>query len=265
MRLGVNSGIFGRPLGWEERIAAAGELGYAGIELNVDANALLPRMWDQARRAALRALAAERGVTLTSLCMNCHWAFNLASPDAGVREIGVELLMEGIGLAADLGVPAILVPACDTQEVAVESPYRLFRRTLARCLAEAERAGVKLAVEGVGKPFLLTSGQIRRLIEELASPCLGIYLDVGNATSGGMSAPDEIRDAAGLAILCHVKDTGGRFFGRGTVDFPACLRALGEIGYDGFLNVELPPDPDDPLATARRSKEWLDGLTSNEQ
>src|ERR671916_47395 len=120
MQLAVNSGIFGRPLGWEERITAAADLGYGGIELNVDANALLPRMWDRDRRAALRALAAERGVILTSLCMNCHWAFNLASPDARVREVGVDLLLEAIGLAADLGAPSILVPACDTQEVATE-------------------------------------------------------------------------------------------------------------------------------------------------
>lgn len=260
MRLGVNSGIFGRPLGWEERITATGELGYGGLELNVDANALLPRLWDRERRAALRALAAERSVTLASLCMNCHWAFNLASPDARVREIGVDLLLEAIGLAADLGAPAILVPACDTQEVTTEEPYRLFRRNLARCLAEAERAGVRLAVEAVGKPFLFNVRQIRGLIEELASPCLGIYLDVGNAASGGLSAPDEIRAAAGLALLCHVKDTGGRFFGRGTVDFEACLRALREIGYEGFLLVELAPDPDDPLATARASKVWLDDL-----
>ena len=258
MQLGVNSGVFGRPLGWDERIAAAGDLGYGGIELNVDANALLPRMWTRERRAALRALAEGRGVTLTSLCMNCHWAFNLASPDARVRELGVDLLLEAIGLAADLGAPTILVPACDTQEVATEEPYRLFRRGLARCLAEAERAGVRLAVEAVGKPFLFNSRQIRALIEELASPCLGIYLDVGNAAGGGMSPPDEIRAAEGLALLCHVKDTGGRPFGRGTVDFAACLGALRSIGYDGFLVVELPPDPDDPLATARASKTWLD-------
>jgi L-ribulose-5-phosphate 3-epimerase UlaE len=260
MQLGVNSGIFGRPLGWEERIAAAGDLGYGGIELNVDANALLPRIWDGGRRAALRALAAERGVALTSLCLNAHWAFNLASPDARVREIGVDLLLEAIGLAADLGAPTILVPACDTQEVTTESPYRLFRRNLARCLADAERAGVRLAVEAVGKPFLLTTSQIRGLIAELASPCLGVYLDVGNATGSGLSAPDEIRAAEGLALLCHIKDTGGRFFGRGAVDFPACLGALREIGYDGFLNVELAPEPDDPLATARKSKAWLDEL-----
>ena len=141
MRLGVNSGIFGPALDWEERIRKASDLGYAGIELNVDATALLPRMWEQSRRAALRSLTAEHDIAITSLCMNCHWAFNLASPDARVRELGVDLLLEAIGLAADLGAPTILVPACDTQEVATEEPYRLFRRGLARCLTEAEREG----------------------------------------------------------------------------------------------------------------------------
>ncbi|MDQ3856317.1 MAG: TIM barrel protein [Chloroflexota bacterium] len=262
MQLGVNSGIFGRPLDWEARISAAGELGYAGIELNVDATALLPRIWDQSRRAALRALAAEHGVAVTSLCMNCHWAFNLASPDPRVREVGRDLLLEAIGLAADLGAPTILVPACDTDELTTESSYRQFRQGLASCLAEAERSDVRLAVEAVGKPFLFSSKQIRQLLDELQSPALGIYLDVGNATSGGMSAPDEIRTAGDLALLCHVKDSGGRFFGEGTVDFSACMQALKDIGYDGFLNVELPPDREDPLSVARASKQWLDDLLS---
>jgi sugar phosphate isomerase/epimerase len=262
IQAGANSGVFGRPLNFDDRLVAAAELGYAGIELNIDANLLLPRMWDRERRRALRALADQRGVAIASLCMNCHWAFNLASPDARVREIGVDLLHEAIGLATDLGAPVILVPACDTQEVTTESPYRLFRHHLSRCLAEAERAGVRLAVEAVGKPFLFNSRQIRGLIDELASSCLGIYLDVGNSASGGLSPVEEIRAAGDLAVACHVKDTGGRFFGRGTVDFPASLAALRAIGYDGLLTVELPPDPEDPLATARASKTWLDTLLS---
>ncbi|MCC6626914.1 MAG: TIM barrel protein [Chloroflexi bacterium] len=258
MHLAANSGIFGRPLDWDERILAASELGYAGIELNIDANALLPRMWDQARRAAVRALAARSGVTLTSLCMNCHWAFNLASPDARVREIGVDLLHEAIALAVDLGIPTILAPACDTQEATTAAPYPVFRRSLARCLPEAERAGVRVAIEAVNKPFLLTTHQIRGLIDELASPCLGIYLDVGNAAGSNLSGDHEIREAADLALACHLKDTGGRFFGEGTVDFDACLAALREIGYTGYLTVELAPDPVDPRLMARRAKDWLD-------
>lgn len=260
MRLGINSGTFGKTLSWEEKITGAGEIGYEGVELNVDRDALLPREWDGARRAAIRSLAERSGVAITSLCLNCHWKYNMASPDAATRDEGTALLLESIALAVDVGAPALLVPGCDTGETTPEQSYALFRDSLASCLSAAEEAGVRLAVEAVGKQFLFDTRKIRGLIEELGSPVLGIYLDVGNATSGGLFAPEEIALADGLALLCHVKDEGGRFFGEGSVDFEACMAALRGIGYDGYLVPELRTDPDDPLATARAAKRWLDGL-----
>jgi sugar phosphate isomerase/epimerase len=94
------------------------------------------------------------------------------------------------------------------------------------------------------------------------SQALGIYLDVGNATAGGLDAPAEIRQAGDRAAMVHVKDWDPanrkvRRLGAGAVDFDACFTALRDIGYDGYLIVEIPCDPADPEAVARDSLAFL--------
>jgi sugar phosphate isomerase/epimerase len=104
------------------------------------------------------------------------------------------------------------------------------------------------------------------MIAEVDSPSLGVYLDVGNAASIGLSPVEEIKAAGDRAAQMHFKDTRAKFFaqtlpfGEGIVDFRAALQALEDIGYDGYLVVELHPAPDDPVRIAREAKEYLDTL-----
>ena len=80
-----------------------------------------------------------------------------------------------------------------------------------------------------------------------------------------MDLAAEIRAAADRATLVHVKDwepdnTRKRRLGAGAVDFESSFAALREIGYDRYLVIELPPDPDDADAVARHSVQYLKEL-----
>ena len=263
MKFALNSGIF--PGNWSpaQKLEATARVGAGGLELNVDANALWTQRLDGAARQALVRQAQDAGIVWTSLCMNAHWVFNLASPDVRIRDVGASLLIDAIHLAQDLGASAILVPGCD-QPQSPENRWELFRDGVMRGLARAEQAGVTLALEAVGKPFLFNSQKLLQMIEDCGgSRALGIYLDVGNATSGGMDPAAEIRAAGDRATLVHVKDWNPaerteRKLGAGAVDMISSLAALREIGYDGYLVVELPPDPADPEAIARHSVQFLE-------
>lgn len=262
MQIGLNSGIF--PATWSpaDKVDATARVGAAGLELNIDAGQLWTQRLDQAARQALRRQAQDAGVAITSLCLNAHWIFNLASPDVRIRDLGVSLLLDAIDMAAELGAGAVLVPGCD-QEESPEHKWQLFRDGVMQGIARAEKVGVTLALEAVGKPFLFNTEKLLRMIEDCGgSQALGIYLDVGNATHGGMDPAAEIRAAQGRATLVHVKDWNPaqpteRRLGAGGVDFASALAALRAIGYDGFLVVELPPDPADPDAVARHSVQFL--------
>ena len=263
MRIALNSGIY--PASWSpaEKLDATARAGASGLELNVDANALWTQRLGSADRKALRQQARDLDIAWTSLCLNAHWLFNLASPNARIRDAGIGLLTDAVDLAQDLGASTILVPGCDQQE-SPENRWELFGDGVLHAVARAERAGVTLALEAVGKPFLFDTTKLLQMIADCGgSPALGIYLDVGNATSGGMDPAAEIRAARGRAAMVHVKDwnpahrTERRLLGAGAVDMVSSLAALREIGYDGWLVVELPPDPDEPEAVARHSVQYL--------
>jgi sugar phosphate isomerase/epimerase len=262
MNIGLNFGIF--PATWSpaEKVEATARAGATGLEVNIDANALWTQRLDKAARSALRQQAADAGVTLTSLCLNAHWIFNLTSPDVRIRDIGISLIIAGVELAADLGATAVLIPGCDQAE-SPDNKWKLFRDGVMQGVAHAEKAGVTLALEAVGKPFLLDTAKLLAMIEDCGgSPALGIYLDVGNSVGSKLDVTSEVQAAKGRATLCHVKDwnpaePSERRLGAGAVNFADSFAALQSIGYDGPLVVELPPDPVDPEAVARYSVQFL--------
>lgn len=267
MKIGMNSGTFPATLNPSQKVEATARVGATGLELNIDTNQLWTQRLDGAARKALRHQAQDAGVEITSLCMNAHWVFNLASPDVRIRDLGVSLLLDAIAMAGELGAGVILIPGCD-QDQSPANKWELFRDGVLQALGPAQKAGVKLALEAVGKPFLFDTAKLLQMINDCGgSDALGIYLDVGNSTSGGMNPADEIRAAKGRTILTHVKDwnpanRNERLLGAGAVDFPASLAALREIGYDGYLLVELPPDPADGDTVARHSVQFLQKIVA---
>src|SRR5687768_339021 len=240
MDIGLNSGIFPKPWPPAEKLEAAARAGAAGLELNIDADQLWTRRLDHVTRRQLAQRARDAGLRWTSLCMNAHWIFNLASPDARIRDISVGLLLEAIDLAGDLGAGVILVPGCD-QEESPTNAADLFRDGVMQSIARAEQAGVTLALEEVGRPLVPNTERILELIDACGgSRALGIYLDVGNATRGGMHPAAEIRAANGRATMVHVKDwdpsgRGPARLGAGAVEFGSPVAVLHEMGYTGFL------------------------------
>ena len=266
MKLGVNADIFPRAIGFDEMIRLTGDLGYSGIEFNVQAYDVLPRLWDKRRRRDLLALAQENGVEFPSICMNTHRTWSFADPDPHIREAGVGLLNEIIDLAVDLEAGIVLLCAWDGEGLEPETSWELFKASLSQSIPMAEEKGIRLALEAVGCDFLLTSVDLMRMISEIGSDCLGIYLDVGNAASIDLPVADEIRAAGQRACQMHFKDTEAQFFsqtvplGEGIVDFEEAVRALEEIGFDGDVLVEVPAAPDDPIRIARESKVFLDVL-----
>lgn len=262
MKIGLNSGIF--PGSWQptQKVEATARVGATGMELNIDAPQLWTQRLDAAARKALARQAHDAGVEITSLCMNSHWIFNLASPDVRIRAIGVSQLLDAIRLAEELGATAILVPGCD-QDESPDNKWELFRDGVLQAIGKAQQAGVKLALEAVGKPFLFNTEKLLQMVEACGGgELLGVYLDIGNSTHGGMDPAAEVRAARGRAILTHVKDwdpqnPNDRRLGGGAVNFASSLAALRDIGYAGYLLVELSPDPNDPDRVARESVQFM--------
>ncbi len=130
---------------------------------------------------------------------------------------------------------------------------------------------------------LVESGdEVRRLLDMTDPSLVGLCLDTGHWTFGtGGDPAAAARELRGRIWHVHFKDRSptvmgesreqewdgltstehGVFceLGKGCVDFPDVLRALGEIGYDGWIVVEqdILPGMGHPRESARRNREYL--------
>jgi len=260
MKKGVNVWIYPPEFTVDEMLKASSEIGYDGAELNLDEKTLGNT---KKERKTIAERAASLGLELPSLCSGLFWKFNLASSDENVRKKGIDILKKGCEFAADIGASVFLVvPAVAVPEISYQKMWELSKKSILEAAPTAENYGVLLGIENVWNRFLYSPLEFRSFIEDINHPNVKVYFDIGNIHFLGF--PQQwIKWLSDLIVCVHVKD-----FQRSTLKFKPLLqrdipwsevmKALRDISYEGFLNVEVPPYPGHPLKSAMDNKVSLD-------
>ncbi|MCX8180288.1 MAG: sugar phosphate isomerase/epimerase [Thermofilaceae archaeon] len=249
----------------------AKEIGYDGAEVVYDDALLNPRSISPEERRRIKGV----GLEIPSVATGVFWKYNLGSPFEEERKAGMEYLKLGLELARDLDAKVLLVvPAVARPEVPYEVTYDYAKLSLREAAKTAEDLGVIIGVENVWNRFLYSPFEFRRFLDEINLDFVQAYLDVGNLVALGYHE-HWISLLKGRIAMVHVKDfdvnvgniTGFRHVGRGSIDWPKVLNLLRKAGYDGFLNVECPPEfypdlerpkyPDDGIRAAMDNLESL--------
>jgi len=125
---------------------------------------------------------------------------------------------------------------------------------LKRVAPKAEKAGVILGLESY-----LSARQHMDIIEGVGSRAVQVYYDVGNSHDMGYDIYEEIR-FLGNEQICefHAKD-GKSLFGKGEVDFKEVRRAMDDIGYRGWIQMEG-AQPLGMEKSYRHNAEYLRGI-----
>ncbi|HJM65114.1 MAG: xylose isomerase [Roseibacillus sp.] len=107
-------------------------------------------------------------------------------------------------------------------------------RRLKAVAPRAEKAGVILGLE-----TWLDVDEHLHILDSVGSPNVQVYYDLGNSNHRGYDIYKEIR-MLGRKRICeiHAKDYAGKLFGQGQVDFWEARRALDDIGYRGWIQIE---------------------------
>ncbi len=100
------------------------------------------------------------------------------------------------------------------------------------------QAGVMLGLENLDTPFVENASQGLAIINEINSPWLQLYLDMGNLAAAGYYPPDELRLAKDNLLGIHVKDAAPKVirgipFGEGIVPFRETFRDTGGYRFLG--------------------------------
>jgi L-ribulose-5-phosphate 3-epimerase UlaE len=136
----------------------------------------------------------------------------------------------------------------------------------------AGQAGVMLGLENLDTPFVESLSKALEIIQEIDSPWLQLYPDIGNLAAAGYSPPEELKLAQKRVLGIHVKDAlpkiiRGVPFGKGIVPFRETFRMLAEIGFWGLLGVEIWGDrhsDDNPIASAAEAHRFVCDLVAAE-
>ncbi len=130
--------------------------------------------------------------------------------------------------------------------------YAEQQKRLRVALPYAEKQGIKLLIENVWNDFLLSPLEMVRFLDELESPAIGAYFDVGNVVRFGW--PDQWIKILGKRIgKLDIKEYSRKKqmneglrkgfqveIGEGDCDWPAVRKALNQIGYtDGWATAEV--------------------------
>jgi sugar phosphate isomerase/epimerase len=109
-----------------------------------------------------------------------------------------------------------------------------FVEVLKPVAAKAEKLAIVIGFEN-----WLSADDNMRLLDRIGSPAVKVYYDVGNSTDKGRDVYKEIRLLGKRKLICefHFKD-GDHRLGQGRIDFRQVRRALDDIDYSGWLQIE---------------------------
>ncbi|MDR3635113.1 MAG: sugar phosphate isomerase/epimerase [Isosphaeraceae bacterium] len=212
------------------------EAGFQGVEL------ISPNQLDRQEVVSARD---KTGIVIHGVSGARHWQDTLSHPDPAVVERGLAAIRQEFeDCKAYGGSTVLVVPAVVNPQVSYREAYQRSQANIRKLLPDAERSGVKIAIEEVWNKFLLSPVEFARYVDEFESPWVGAYFDVGNVVEYGY--PQEWIQELGKRILkIHIKEYAKpkRFdykLGDGKeIDWPAIRRALVDVGYQGWITAEV--------------------------
>ena len=247
--------------------------GYTGLEIAPWTLSEDPAGLSAQGRRECREAMAQAGVAyvgLHSLLTAPRGELHVTTPDDAVREKSWEYFRRLIDLCADLGDNGLMILGSGRQRRAVEGStvedaVKRLRDGLASVADHAGDRGVTILPETLAPHLcdVLTSmEETRAVVDEIGHPAIQTMFDTHNAVAEVIPHDELIRKHAHLIKHVHINEMDGRHPGTGNYDFSVPLRALREIGYDGWLSLEVFQFEPSGEEIARVSAEYLRQLES---
>ena len=267
MKFAFCNEMFGdRP--FEDAFRAARDLGYTGVEIAPFTLAKDAFEVTEAQCDSVKRLVADLGMEVVGL----HWllakteGYYLTTPDDEVRRETGGYLTALTNLCADLG-GTLMVLGSPVQRnllpgVTHEQAMEYAADTIRMAVPALEERGITLALEPLGPKegnFLNTAALGIELAKMVDSPNVRLHLDIKAMSTEAIPIADVIRQSVPWVAHFHANDPNLLGPGMGDVDCVPIFGALKEIGYEGWVSVEVfdyAPGPEkileDSMAYMRR-------------
>ena len=254
--------------GWkiEDTFAHAAKTGFDAVEIAPFTLANAVTDLTPADRLRVREAALKSGIAISGI----HWV--LVKPeglyinhtDAALRLRTSQYFSELVDFCADIGGQFMVVGSPKQRNVlpgvSVEQARDWAIETFRLPVKHAEDRGVTLCFEPLSPletNFINTASEAIGFVQQLASPRFKIILDVKAMCSENKPIPQIIRESWPHFAYFHANDRNLKGPGFGDVDFQPIAAALHEVGYNGFVSVEVFKFEEGAAVIAEQSLQYL--------
>jgi sugar phosphate isomerase/epimerase len=254
--------------GWklEDAMAFAAKAGYDAIEIAPFTIAKYVTEIPPEQRQSIREAARNAGIAISGI----HWVLVeaegmfLVHSDPEVRKKSSKYFCDLVEFCADIGGHIIVVGSPKQRNIpdgaTKEQALAWARETITPSVMRAMDKGLTICIEPLSPAetnFINTAEEAVRFIRAIRAPSLRIILDVKAMCSESKPIPQIIQDSWPQFAYFHANDKNLKGPGFGEVDFKPIAAALKQVGYEGYVSVEVFNFDEGPEVIATKSIEYL--------
>ena len=262
-RLAVSNLAFGPDL----RAEAYGRLAAAGVEgVEVALTRIAP--WEALTPEACRAEAAS--LSAAGLQASSLQAIYFGKPEAQLLgdEAGFEAMLEHTRKVAEcgqaLGAGVAVFGAPKNRSLgqrSLEDALDLGAARFERLGEAVSPYGLTLGIEPVpahyGGDFLPSAAEVTAMVRRVDHPNIRLHLDTGCVMLGGGDIGEAVRTGADVLAHMHAAEPDLADFRTPASPHIEAARALTEVGYDGWVAIEMREAPEAPLEAVETAVRYV--------
>lgn len=267
----------------EDSIREIAKVGYSGVEILCDIpHAYAPSFKDDQVRSLKKTLALSN-MQISNLNAFTLYAIGDTYHPSWIddsREMRIEHTIECIRLAKRIGAkhlstepggPVVAPPVPSSSQQQEQQQYqdisrfeKIFLSGLTRVTKMAEEEDIKVLIEPEPGLLIENSRQFKNFVTKINnSKYIRLNFDIGHfycVNEDPAKVVYELSDYIEhfhLADIAHTRIHNHLIPGKGSIDFRSVFDAMDDIGYRGFVTVELYPYQDNPIYAAKEAYSYL--------
>jgi sugar phosphate isomerase/epimerase len=267
----------------EDSIREIAKVGYSGVEILCDIpHAYAPSFKDDQVRSLKKTLALSN-MQISNLNAFTLYAIGDTYHPSWIddsREMRIEHTIECIRLAKRIGAkhlstepggPVVAPPVPSSSQQQEQQQYqdisrfeKIFLDGLTRVTKIAEEEDIKVLIEPEPGLLIENSRQFKNFVTKINnSKYIRLNFDIGHfycVNEDPAKVVYELSDYIEhfhLADIAHTRIHNHLIPGKGSIDFRSVFDAMDDIGYRGFVTVELYPYQDNPIYAAKEAYSYL--------
>jgi fructoselysine 3-epimerase len=250
MKLSFNTWVYSSFPIWvpayplEETIRRLARIGYDGIEIGAAAPHAYPAYLSQERRGEIRKVLDDNNIVVSAMlpAPGGGPGFNVASPLPEERRAAIDQYKEVAQLCSDLGGDTLLyVAGWVIYGTEWKQAFAWSREALVEIGQAAANLGLTVVIEQnpADGNLLESADDGIEMMRAVDSPNVKLMFDTIHAMYRNEVPTDYVYRMGKDLRYVHISDVDRLPPGQGRGDFIGLVQALEDIGYDGFLSMEI--------------------------